>query len=522
MANLNNLKKLTKRALGLTSANLDAEIEALEEKRDTLAASVYEQAQKVIGAEILKEMVDTYHLKTNASIVGPLRTKTSAEIESSTVRSATDTTGTNFSFANTNNYNNFLSNTAKYANNSLSLYIDTLLNSGDLVIATQTSGGSGASVTFDITGGGTEEGGSITAVLVGELGISSAVVTEPGQAISDTAGSLVQAINTYDGNPDLGISATLTSTFEGGARITVSFSDGTDYIGQRISVTTAGDIGAEAGGTVAGESVTTITNATKKAFNNAVNSYKSRFIKLYEEYLPSFMTYESSLDGELSNFTNLDKDDENQTITTKGLLVTFAEFNTLTREQKITLTEGFKKSISAAILNLKTEVGVSNTILTTYGSVNLEKEKTALEVIESENDNIDALILRYNEEKDAIVSTASASEEILSRVEASLADVDTTYITTNNLVSIITAASAHTEAIKVYAGKRLDTLIRDAASKGLFEIEVETLTDIEAKILLDNGYELKESTDVKATYGNTQILKPTWTISWEAGNSAGE
>jgi len=523
MANLNNLTKLTKRSLGLTTSNLDTEIATLETRRGNLGGLIYSGSQEVIGAEILKDSVDSFHLKTNASVVGNIRTKTAAEIEDSGVRSATDALGTSFSNENVNNYNNFITNATGYADNSLNLYIDKLLNSGDLVIATETSGGSGASVTFDINGGGTEEGGSITAVLVGELGIiaESGVVTEPGQAISDTAGSLVQAINTYNGNSELGITATLTSTFEGGARITVNFSSGADYIGQTISVTTSGDISAEAGGTVAGESVTTITDATKTNFNKAIEDYKPTFEKLFVEYLPSFMTYQSTLNTELVDFTKLDTEDGVQTLKTGEVLDTFSGFNTKTKAQKTTLTAGFNDSISDAVLSLKEEVTQSNTIIETYGATNLTKEKAELAALEAEYDTIGDLIAQYKDDKNTISKATTTAADTLSKLEASLAGVDTTYITTNSLISIISAASAHTEAIKVYAGKRLDTLIRDAASKGVFSIEVTSLTDIEAKILLDNGYELIESTDTKVSKSNLQII-PTWTISWEGGNSTGE
>jgi len=465
--------------------------------------------------------VDSFHLKTNASVVGNIRTKTATEIEDSGVRSATDALGTSFSNENVKNYNNFITNATEYADNSLNLYIDKLLNSGDLVIATETTGGSGASVTFDIAGGGTEEGGSIESVVVGDSRISSVVATEPGQAISDTAASLVQAINTYDGNSDLGISATLTSTFEGGARITVNFSSGADYIGQTISVTTTGDISAEAGGTVASESVTTVTDATKTNFNKVIEDYQPTFEEKFTEYLPSFMTYQSTLNTELVDFTKLDSEDGVQTVKTGKVLTTFSGFGTKTKAEKTTLTAGFNDSISDAVLSLKEEVTQSNTIIETYGAANLTKEKAELASLEAEYDTIGDLIAQYKDDKNTISKATTAAADTLSKLEASLAGVDTTYITTNSLISIISAASAHTEAIKVYAGKRLDTLIRDAASKGAFSIEVGSLTDIEAKILLDNGYEVIESTDTKVSKSNLEII-PTWTISWEGGNSTGE
>ena len=54
--------------------------------------------------------------------------------------------------------------------------------------------------------------------------------------------------------------------------------------------------------------------------------------------------------------------------------------------------------------------------------------------------------------------------------------------------------------------------------KGFFEVEVFELTDIEAKLLLDAGYYIKETTEPKKS-GNRVIEVTTWTINWESANS---
>ena len=511
-----NLKKINKRQLGLKSSDFDTEIEALGTRRDSLASLIFEQKQLVEGAEILYDTVEEYHLKSAVDDNKAVNGVVSENLDSDTAISIISSLVVSFFKSTTSNNTNFISNATTYAEKSLDLYVDELLTSGKLTISTTSSGG-GSVATFSIGGGGTEEGGSVVNIGIGKVvpNLLTSII-EYAESLEATANEVVANINSNSDVVALGISAKILSVEEI-VTIQLDFSN-SNFNGEIVSFGTSGDLTVIGGEVTGGEVVTVISKETKQAFNKAVSSYISIYEKLYKEYLPSFMAYDSSLIS--IDFKTYSKGDGELLEKSSALLETFTNFNTLTKEQKITLTEGFKKSISNAILNLKNEVGVSNTILTTYGSVNLENEKTQLEVIGSENDNIDALILRYTDEKDAIVSTTAASEQILSKVEASLADVDTTYITTNSLVNIISAASAHTEAIKVYAGKRLDTIIRDAASKGLFEVEVDTLTDIEAKILLDNGYELKESTDQDVIKGNIKSsIRPTWTISWEAGNS---
>jgi predicted DNA-binding protein len=105
-------------------------------------------------------------------------------------------------------------------------------------------------------------------------------------------------------------------------------------------------------------------------------------------------------------------------------------------------------------------------------------------------------------------------------LEEILGGVDTTFIDKQGLSenSIISAKDAHIKTLTLYSGARVDKIIKEAIEKGLFEVEVFDLTDIEAKLLLDGGYYIKETTEPRKT-GNTIIQVSSWTINWESANS---
>lgn len=516
-----NLRQFGKATLGLTSENITTEISSQESKRSDLSTSIYTQSQTVIGAQILKDFVDTYHLKTNSSVIIPFRTRTLAEIESTTVRSTIDGLGTNFSNQNNKNFNTLDTNATTYGNKSLDLFVYNLLENGDLSIESVTSGSSSGSGTFLLTGGGTEEGGTVGNILVGEFSIyGETIITEPEQSLSDTATSLIQAINIDDNNISLGISAAVTSVDEGSVTITVSFTDATDYIGQAFAGTTTGDIGFEPGDSVAGGSTTTITDETKVAFNKVVTDYIPTFELKYVEYLPSFMVYETSLTTALGDYKKIDGDDGVQLLKTKELLNTFSAYTeeSVTKEVKSTLSGGFSDSISSSVVNLKKEKDTSNTIIKTYGLENLNDEKEKLDELESDYNTIDNLIINLESQKTAIQNNISNKTKASEEVEATIGSLDIDFITGNTLINIISATSAHTETLKVYSGSRINDLILNAISEGKFEIEVSDLTNIEAKILLDNGYEVVESFDKKIA-GSKVVNVSTFTIRWSNANS---
>lgn len=85
-----------------------------------------------------------------------------------------------------------------------------------------------------------------------------------------------------------------------------------------------------------------------------------------------------------------------------------------------------------------------------------------------------------------------------------------------DLNSIIKASEAHKESLKVYGGERINKLILAEASKGKFSLTASELTNIEALLLLESGYELTKSTN-RVNRNNKLTTIDVWVISW--GNS---
>lgn len=512
-----NLKKINKRQLGLKSSDFDTEIEALGTRRDSLAGLIFEQKQLVEGAEILYDTVEEYHLKSTVDDNKAVNSVVANSLDSDTAISTISSLVVSFFTSSISNNTNFISNATTYADKTLDLYVDELLTSGKLTITT-TSSGDGSTGTFSISGGGTEEGGSVVGVSVGETALLTSVI-EYAESLEATANEVVANINAKPANISLGISAEVL-TVDKSVTIQLNFSN-SDFDEQAIQVSTFGDVSGTDGVVAAGEIVTVISKETKQAFNSVVTDYISTYEKLFKEYLPSFMVYDNTLTKLINNFKLFTKADSELLEKSNTLLTTFTNFNTLTKEQKITLTEGFRKSISNAVIELKKEVNTSNSILENYGLTNLNKQKSVLESLEKENDAIDSSILELENEKTAVSNIIKTKNELKTEIEESLSGIDTLFITGSSLVSIISASSAHTETLKVFAGNRLNDLIKTAASKGQFQVEVEELTNIEAKILLDNGYEIVESFDRKK-FGNLVKNVVTFTIRWANANSEPE
>ena len=57
------LKKLSKRSLGLTAIEINKEIDTVKDTRDGLSELLYTQSENVIAAEVIADMVTNYHLK---------------------------------------------------------------------------------------------------------------------------------------------------------------------------------------------------------------------------------------------------------------------------------------------------------------------------------------------------------------------------------------------------------------------------------------------------------------------------
>jgi hypothetical protein len=149
--------------------------------------------------------------------------------------------------------------------------------------------------------------------------------------------------------------------------------------------------------------------------------------------------------------------------------------------------------------------------------------KDALNSLNKENVEIDTKITTLQTEKTFITEVQTERDEQIEDLEEILGGVDTTFIDKMGLSkdTIISAKSAHTETLKIFTGDRINTIIKDTIAKGLFEVEVFELTDIEAKLLLDGGYYIKETTEPRKS-GNTVINVSSWTINWESANSVTE
>ena len=140
---LQRLNKLNKRSLGLTTKEINLEIESVSNRRDNLSTLLYNQSQKVIGVGVIADMVDKYHLK-NVGAADEINTSLSARCEN------TDVIGTykkyvdiffdsGFKVGELTQipstlvlYREFLTYTQSYANDNLRLYVEKLLESGKL------------------------------------------------------------------------------------------------------------------------------------------------------------------------------------------------------------------------------------------------------------------------------------------------------------------------------------------------------------------------------------------------------
>ena len=132
------LKKLNKRALGLSTTDINSEIETVNNRRSNLSTLLYNQSQKVIGSGVIADMVDKYHLKS-VGAADEINTSLSAKCEN------TDVIGTykknvltffdsGFRVGELTQisstialYTQFLTYVENYANDNLRLYVEKLL-----------------------------------------------------------------------------------------------------------------------------------------------------------------------------------------------------------------------------------------------------------------------------------------------------------------------------------------------------------------------------------------------------------
>lgn len=426
MKHFQKLSKLNKRSLGLTTKEIDLEIESVSNRRDNLSTLLYNQSQKVIGSEVIADMVDTYHLK-NVGTADEINTSLSARCENTDVIGEYKKYVTTFFDSGLKVdeltqisstivlYTQFLTYVEKYANDNLRLYIEKLLETGKLKL----------------------------------------VLKEKDEKEDDSKEKYA----------------------------------------------------------------TNLTEQSLKEVNKIVLGYLSTYEKTFIEFLPTYMDYKDSFNKIKNSYTESDK--SGIILKTMWVLKSVENFDIRTKleqVQTLTLLESSirKDKISIGELN----VSAKNIILYN-GTPNFETEKRSLQHLEEENDSIDNTITTLTLEKEEISQAQIKKDESVKELDELLDSVDTTYIDTNSLIDLTPASEMHTTTLKVFTGARINKIIQQAAEEGKFFVEVFDLTDIEAKIVLSEGYELLESTepivyDPKNVGGGRKTeIATTWTISWE-------
>ena len=413
---LKQLKKLSKPQLGLASLDFASEELKLVNRRSSLGDLVFEAQENAIAAGILNDMVTKYHLKNI------IDTKISADLvvaeinencvnekviaNSNTLISQFFGTGPSKEPSSPQTYQNLLRACNDYATESLNLYIDTLLNTGKLVIKLEKESG--------------------------ERGEETVVVSK---------GSLIE-------------------------------------------------------------------------IEKIVAAYYPTFEKNYIYYLPTYIDYKESIEKRKNSFTDTSRTKSGfseQTEIISESAKTYLDNDKLTRTKN---SGTLRNSIGISLASLKTESDNAEKIRLKYG-VNLLKDAKALvDSLNSEFNIIDNKVLSLKDSVSNVTNVQTSYDETKTELGELLDGIDISYITKQNLIKIIPATSAHTLTLKIYSGERLDKIIRDAAAKGNFEVEITDLTDVEAKILVDNGYEIIES-DNRVINGNVVGKELTWTIRWE-------
>lgn len=568
---LRALGKLKKNVLGLSTTNLDTEITSLSERRDKLPTLIYEKTDEAIAAEVLANMVDKYHLKEASLIerngkdgrvtldfpssievttfVDAINVELSAKCETQTVIDSAkkkvdaffgvkgmvpiggidgDTTSSIL------NYQRFNNNAYDYVDSSRYIHFVNLVEKGDLrlefevakpathlntliyiyTLKSDENGKEKLSPSKEVLGGIRNEKGNIVIVKSDKENVYNVFTNVSATGTPATT-------TTYDLNKE-------------------SFSDFVVEVKEDLKVTYS--LTFEKNGLIKEE----LQVPTERSFiqvEKLVLAYRDTYIKNYTEYLPEFAQlkyflnqnleyefgkYESrffegprgeELGEELSDFEKLKSKYTNFTNDIIDELSNLF-YGNKTNSQKINVIEGYRKNISISVLNLGTQNDNSKNILRTYGESNLIVVKDELNSLNTENVEIDAKITTLQSEKTIISEVEVERREQTEDLEEILGGVDTTFIDKMGLSkdTIISAKSAHTETLKIFTGDRINTIIKDTIAKGKFEVEVFDLTDIEAKLLLDGGYYIKETTEPRKT-GNTIIQVSSWTINWESANS---
>lgn len=411
------LKKLSKRSLGLTAIEINKEIDTVKDNRDGLSELLYTQSENVIAAEVIADMVTNYHLKNIDKSV-EVNIELSAKCESTEIIIKNKSYVSDFFsssivkelseiLSTISLYSEFLKYGESYADDSLTLHVETLLESGKLQLVLE------------------------------------------GKELSEDS---LKELN--------------------------------------------------------------------KIVLNYLPTYEQKFI----EFLPTYMSYKDSFETIKSLYIEdgkgtgiIDK--------TRSVLSDVQDFSERTKLDQL----GIKTELESGIRKYKLSFGELNisdkNIISKYGVSNLKKEKESLISLQKENESIDDTITSLVKEKNQISQSKINKDDSVDELNELLDGIDTSYIVKNSLISLSAASETHRATLSVYSGVRIGAIINQAAKEGKFFVEVFELTDIEAKIVLDKGYELLESTESIVRDPNnigagrkTEILT-TWTISWENANS---
>lgn len=574
---LRALGKLRKNVLGLTTTNLNTEITSLGERRDKLPTLIYEKTDEATAAEVLANMVDKYHLKEASLIkreeedvvgniittldfpssmevttfINTINEELSAKCETQTVIDSAKKRVEGFFSVKTGelnegidgtttssilNYQRFNNNAYNYADSSKYLHFINLVEKGDLKLefsdAVHTIG---KQYTYTLI---SDNRGKLTLNYVLDKDTGDEKLSYENFSIVPTdKENVFNFIDTEVSSDPL-----TTITFDGKTEL---------FNGFKI---TNGKGEEEKFSLVFSSQLVKGANRvpTEKSFAEVERlalAYRDTYIKNYMEYLPDFAQLKyflnESLEYEFGKYESremlpprgvdeeLDKGEisDNEKLMSKftnftnDIMMELSQlfYGNLSKSDRISTIENYRKNISIAVLNLGTQNDNSKNILSTLGEGNLIVVKDTLNSLNKENDEIDTKISTLQTEKTTINEFDLERREQLEDLEEILGGVDTTFIDKAGLSegSIISAKSAHTETLKIYTGQRINKIINETILKGEFEVEVFELTDIEAKLLLDGGYYIKETTEpVKS--GNRVVQKSSWTINWESANSVGE
>ena len=563
---LKALGKLRKNVLGLSTENLDTEIKSLSERRANLPTLIFDATDEAIAAEVLTNMVDKYHLKEASLVerkekdgsvtlgfpsgtevttfINTINEELSAKCETQTViDSAKKKVAEFFSLKSGGpvgpidgsidgtttssilNYQKFNGNSYSYADNSKYLDFINLVEKGGLKLEfeltnphfntlsytysleSDTFGSEKLGESEDFLGGVQNEKGNIIITNSDKENVYNVYVSPTGTPVTTTTYDLnKESFSDFVVEDKEGVKVTYSLTFQN-----------RDLIRSQPKV------------------------PTKKSFDvveRLALAYRDTYIKKYTEYLPDFAQvkyflnqvleyefgkYEPRIPKEgMEEVSEIEKLKSNYTQFTNDIIneISYLFYGNISKSERINTIEGYRKNISVAVLNLGIQNDNSKNILKTYGEDNLTVVKDSLNSLNKENDEIDTKITTLQTEKTTISEVEAERREQTEDLEELLGGVDTTFIDKAGLSkdSIISAKSAHTETLKIYSGARIDKIIKEAIAEGKFEVEVFELTDIEALLLLNAGYYIKETTEPKKS-GNRVIQVSSWTINWESGNS---